>query len=276
MKYDQKITRNEFDWALDCVQTRNCRIPLETKNDRIIPGDVPVKRRVLAGLDYSEGNIEDTIGEREWVGEEGRQSEVRVEGKDITVEGRGITANWYLEEEQEGEKEKEKEKEEEMEMEKEGREEEWEKEEEEEEGEGGESISVLAPYFDLMNHDTTVNTVFELINLPKKHGFGLEMVEIETEPVLTVRYRGHGVKKGAQVSLNYRWYVILFSFFSVCFIVYLFLYFVLYFLKQFISSLSLSLFPSSSSFPSSFSSSYSLLSNSSFSSPSSFSFFSFI
>ena len=207
MKYDQKITRNEFDWALDCVQTRNCRIPLETKNDRIIPGDVPVKRRVLAGLDYSEGNIEDTIVEGEWVGESESDGEGGVEGINLT--------------EKQGE---EKEKENEEEQEEEEEEEEQENEEEgEEEGEGGESISVLAPYFDLMNHDTTVNTVFELIDLPKKHGFGLEMVEIETEPVLTVRYRGHGVKKGAQVSLNYRWYVILFSFFSfftVCFIVY--------------------------------------------------------
>jgi hypothetical protein len=133
------------------------------------------------------------MGEREWVGEGESDGEGCVEGINLT-------------EKQGEEKEKEKENEEEQ-------EEEWEKEEEE--GEGGESISVLAPFFDLMNHDTTVNTVFELINLPKKHGFGLEMVEIETEPVLTVRYRGHGVKKGEQVSLNYRWYVIIFSFFPI-------------------------------------------------------------
>ena len=62
-------------------------------------------------------------------------------------------------------------------------------------------LRVLSPFFDLMNHDNTVNSVSEL----KYQNNGFESGSVENEPVLTVRYEGHGVKKNEPVTLNYRW-----------------------------------------------------------------------
>lgn len=74
------------------------------------------------------------------------------------------------------------------------------------------NVHVVAPFFDLMNHNQHVRTVFEL-KRPKPdsfHGGGNEINnenENENEyqeDMLTVRYEGHGVRKGDQVCLNYR------------------------------------------------------------------------
>ena len=109
------LLREEFEWALDCIQTRNCRV--------------------------------------------------------------------YISESQDGESESESESE----------------DNNENENENENRISVLSPYFDLMNHDMSVRTIFE-VKYPNQQGAPF------TEPVLTVRYEDGGVKKGDQVYLNYRRY----------------------------------------------------------------------
>lgn len=68
-------------------------------------------------------------------------------------------------------------------------------------------VNVVAPFFDLMNHSPNVNTVLELLTSPapaSKVPLGLLSFPAETEPYLTVKYKGHGVKKGDQIYLNYR------------------------------------------------------------------------
>jgi hypothetical protein len=68
-------------------------------------------------------------------------------------------------------------------------------------------MNVVAPFFDLMNHSPNVNTVFELLtsSAPTSRGpLGPLPSPVETEPYLTVKYKGHGVEKGDQIYLNYR------------------------------------------------------------------------
>ena len=117
----RKISKFEFEWALDIVQTRNCRIPL-----------------------YSYVEVE--VGE---------------EVKEVVEEEKEVVTS---------------------------------------------CLRALAPFFDLMNHDNTVNTVFELKN--ENDNNELEMGSVYKEPVLTVRYEGHGIKRNEEVTLNYRWYVL--------------------------------------------------------------------
>ena len=110
------LLREEFEWALDCIQTRNCRV---------------------------------------YMGESQDQDQDEVEGDSESEDGN--------------------------------------------ENENENRISVLSPYFDLMNHDMSVRTIFE-VKYPNQQGAPF------TEPVLTVRYEDGGVKKGDQVYLNYRRY----------------------------------------------------------------------
>ena len=56
--------------------------------------------------------------------------------------------------------------------------------------------NVLAPVFDLMNHNANVNSVFDVVVE--------EEVEGEEAGWLCVRYQGHGVAAGGNIELNYR------------------------------------------------------------------------
>ena len=138
-----KISLSEFNWALDLVQTRNCRVPkLDDTSDLSLTSDKNEKISL-----QKDGSVAENI---------------EIEGENVTetvVNEQNIRKS--------------------------------------------DSISVLAPFFDLMNHDSSVNTVFELKFLPQNNGF--DEKEGPIIPYLTVRYEGHGVKKGDQVCLNYRW-----------------------------------------------------------------------
>ena len=98
------VTREEFDWALDCVQTRNCRV-----------GN--------SGDSSSSSSSDDTS-------------------------------------------------------------------------------NVLAPFFDLMNHDPSVNSVFFLSE--EHDNDNHESLAHTSSMMLCVRYEGHGVSSGGDVCLNYR------------------------------------------------------------------------
>ena len=145
--YDKlKISLSEFNWALDLVQTRNCRVPkLDATSDLNLVFDN--NEKISLQKDGSVGKNIDEI-------------EIEEENVIETVKNEQIIRK-------------------------------------------SDSISVLAPFFDLMNHDSSVNTVFELKFLRQNNGF--DGKEGPIIPFLTVRYEGHGVKKGDQVCLNYRW-----------------------------------------------------------------------
>lgn len=148
ISYDKSmISLSEFNWALDLVQTRNCRVP---------------KLEDASGLNLiSVENEKITSLKDRSVGESvGMNREIYCGNVMETAVNEEITRK-------------------------------------------SDSISVLAPFFDLMNHDSSVNTVFELKFLPQNNGF--DEMEGPIIPFLTVRYEGHGVKKGEQVCLNYRW-----------------------------------------------------------------------
>ena len=152
--YDKlKICLSEFNWALDLVQTRNCRVPkLDAISDlnQIVYENEKLSLQKDGGVDESIEINRENIDEIEIVGENVMET---------VIDEQNIRKS--------------------------------------------DSISVLAPFFDLMNHDSSVNTVFELKFLPQKNGF--DEKEGPIIPFLTVRYEGHGVKKGEQVCLNYRW-----------------------------------------------------------------------
>ena len=152
--YDElEISLSEFNWALDLVQTRNCRVPkLDATSD--LNQILDDKEEMPSQKDRS---VDESIGiNRRYIDEEGIGRENMME---TVVNEQNIRK--------------------------------------------ADSISVLAPFFDLMNHDSSVNTVFELRFLPQNNGFDKKDGPII--PFLTVRYEGHGVKKGEQVCLNYRW-----------------------------------------------------------------------
>ena len=147
------INREELDWALDCVQTRNCRVDL---NDIISSTKIAREER-LKGDDKT------------------MKTEVNVI-EDDNNEDDDLDNN------------------------------------------SDNRLSVLSPFFDLMNHDKNVQTVFEVRQRSTPPSFSSSSspppsllavsdtfnFDVCSEPVLTVRYEGHGVKKGDQVSLNYR------------------------------------------------------------------------
>ena len=158
---DCLIKREELEWALDCVQTRNCRVDLN----------------MISSLNK---NGKENI----------------VEGEDNTMNSDVNTIEYN---DQEDDKHLE--------------------------NNNDNRLSVLSPFFDLMNHDVNVQTVFEVkkpstllsssstsstssisSSSPPSLFAASQTInsDIYTEPVLTVRYEGHGVKKGDQVSLNYR------------------------------------------------------------------------
>ena len=145
-----KISVSEFNWALDLVQTRNCRVPKSddvSDLNQLFDNDEDISLQEGDGIDESIEINRDNV------------DEIGIEVME-TVISEQITRK-------------------------------------------SDSISVLAPFFDLMNHDSSVNTVFELKFLPQNNGF--DEKEGPKRPFLTVRYDGHGVKKGEQVCLNYRW-----------------------------------------------------------------------
>lgn len=180
----QLINREELDWALDCVQTRNCRINLNIK-------------------DKSNGlGFEDE--ERDGENNDKISNNIPMENSEINEEDR---------------------------------------------------LSVLAPFFDFMNHDKDVQTIFELKYSPSSSSSSTSSStpstptssssttsittspfssddlsdDVYREPVLTVRYDGHGVKKGEQVCLNYRRYVltelrVVLIFLIVCIVTFTLLY----------------------------------------------------
>ena len=156
------IVRGEFEWALDCVQTRNCRLPLEI-----------------------EGGVE---GREEAGGVEQETEEMQYEGSQPEPLGPCVGIDYdneYLPTQLDPDSS----------------------------NDIPSAVHVVAPFFDLMNHNQEVNTVFQLIRRKscdpddgndgngengKKGGNDSE------EDILTVRYEGHGVKKGDQICLNYR------------------------------------------------------------------------
>lgn len=69
-------------------------------------------------------------------------------------------------------------------------------------------INFVVPFFDMMNHDSTINSRFEI---KFRHKFTSNVVSGDSyrgntddlEPVVAVWYSGHGLKKGQQICLNY-------------------------------------------------------------------------
>ena len=151
----QKISLFEFNWALDLVQTRNCRVP-KIHNC----GEKDTKKITNSMFEY---NVKYHYNNNS--ADYDIHSEIKMEQK-----------NLYVKKNEENER-------------------------------NFDSFSVLAPFFDLMNHNFSVNTIFELKYLPEIDVFNSSIESSKTEiiPYLTVRYNGHGMKKGEQVCLNYRW-----------------------------------------------------------------------
>jgi hypothetical protein len=149
------ILREEFEWALDCVQTRNCRLPVGEEMEIETVEEMEIIQSELlgpcVGIDYDDEYLP------------------------TPIDSTALPSN---------------------------------------------DLHVVAPFFDLMNHNQNVQTVFEL-KRPKPDGSHRGENENENvnvnenenedenenevqEDMLTVRYEGHGVKKGDQVCLNYR------------------------------------------------------------------------
>ena len=149
-----KITLPELNWALDLIQTRNCRVPKLDTTHGDIYGQLDGKVQKNDDYDYSIKFYNDFNAD--YVGEVEEVSKMEINGQFLRK---------------------------------------------------SDTISVLAPFFDLMNHDSSVNTVFELKFLPENNVFNnsADLFGRASVPYLTVRYEGHRVKKGEQVSLNYRW-----------------------------------------------------------------------
>jgi hypothetical protein len=144
----QYITTKELHWALDIVQTRNCRIP-------------------TTAIDINNLNINN----------ENQSDDGNNDSNDDNNDSKHDQSNDdYCDENFDDKND-------------------------------SDINNVVAPFFDLMNHSPNVNTVFELLtsSAPASKGpLGILSSPVETEPYLTVKYKGHGVKKGDQIYLNYR------------------------------------------------------------------------